>query len=146
MVAVETASTSYVAGGVWRTPPAWRGKDQWVVDYLKRLCSCSANEVANTLSVAFGAAVVEHGGGVVYEPTKANLKDYFGPLARAKDSKGWLAGVPYGPRAKERPLRLLYLAPRVVALLRASRGALEPLVLEAYDVAIGADHKAHGSA
>ena len=28
MVAVETASTSYVAGGVWRTPPAWRGKDQ----------------------------------------------------------------------------------------------------------------------
>ena len=147
MVAVETASTSYVAGGVWRTPPAWRGKDQWVVDYLKRLCSCSANEVANTLSVAFGAAVVEHGGGVAHEPTKANLTDYFfGPLARAMGSKGWLAGVPYGPRANERPLRLLYLAPRVVALLRASRGALEPHVDEAYDLAIGADNKAHASA
>ena len=106
----------------------------------------TANEVVNTLSVAFGAAVVEHGGGVAYEPTKANLKDYFGPLARAKDPKGWLAGVPYGPRARERPLRVLYLAPRVVALLRASRGALEPLVLEAYGVVIGADHKAHGSA
>ena len=106
----------------------------------------SANEVANTLSVAFGAAVVEHGGGVAYEPTKADLENYFGPLARAKDSKGWLAGVPYGPRAKERPLRLLYLAPRVVALLRASRGALDPLVDEAYDVAIGADNKAHASA
>ena len=77
----------------------------------------SANEVANTLSVAFGAAVVEHGGGVAYEPTKADLENYFGPLARSKDKKGWLAGVPYGPRANERPLRLLYLAPRVVALL-----------------------------
>ena len=54
--------------------------------------------------------------------------------------------MPYGSRANERPLRLAYLAPRVVALLRASRGALEPLVLEAYDVAIGADNKAHGSA
>ena len=106
----------------------------------------SAKEVANTLSVAFGAAVVEHGGGVAYEPTKADLENYFGPLARAKDSKSWLAGVPYGPRAKERPLRLLYLAPRVVALLHASRGALEPLVLEAYDVAISADNKAHASA
>ena len=74
------------------------------------------------------------------------LKDYFGPLARAKDLNGWLAGVPYGPRANERPLRLLYLAPRVVALLRASRGALEPLVLEATDVAIDADSKAHASA
>ena len=62
-----------------------------------------------------------------------------------KDTKGLLAGVPYGLRAKERSLRLTYLAPRVVALLRASRGALEPLVLETYDVAIGADHKAHGS-
>ena len=114
--------------------------------HLKEICRVTANEVANTLSAAFGAAVVEHGGGVAYEPTKADLKDYFGPLARAKDSKGWLAGVPYGPRAKERPLRLLYLAPRVVALLRASRGALDPLVDDAYDVAIGADNKAHASA
>ena len=40
----------------------------------------------------------------------------------------------------------MYLAPRVVALLRASRGALDPLVLGAYDLAIGADNKAHASA
>ena len=31
--AVETASTGYAAGAVWPTPPAWRGTDQWVVDY-----------------------------------------------------------------------------------------------------------------
>ena len=37
MVAVETASTGYAAGAVWPTPPAWRGTDQWVVDYLKRI-------------------------------------------------------------------------------------------------------------
>ena len=147
MQAVEGFSHGYVEGNAWRTPLSWTGKDKWIVAYLKEICRVSANEVANTLSVAFGAAVVEHGGGVAYEPTKADLKDYFGPLARAKDSKkGWLAGVPYGPRANERPLRLLYLAPRVVALLRASRGALEPLVLEAYGVAIGADNKAHASA
>ena len=146
MQAVEGFSHGYVEGNAWRTPLSWTGKDKWIVAYLKEICRVSANEVANTLSVAFGAAVVEHGGGVAYEPTKADLRDYFGPLARAKDKKGWLAGVPYGPRANERPLRLLYLAPRVVALLRASRGALEPLVLEAYDVAIGADNKAHASA
>ena len=117
MQAVEGFSHGYVEGNAWRTPLSWTGKDKWIVAYLKEICRVSANEVANTLSAAFGAAVVEHGGGVAYEPTKADLKDYFGPLARAKDSKGWLAGVPYGPRANERPLRLLYLAPRVVALL-----------------------------
>ena len=106
----------------------------------------SANKVANTLSVAFGAAAVEHGGGVAYEPTKNDLDHYFLPLVRAKKEKGWLAGVAYGARQKDRPLRLLYLVPRVVALLRASRGALEKLVLEAYDLAIGADNKAHASA
>ena len=145
-VAVEMASTGYVEGNAWRTPLSWTGKGKWAIAYLKDICRVSAYEVVSTLSAAFGAAAVEHSGGVAYEPTKANLTDYFGPLARAKDSKGWLAGVPYGPRAKERPLRLTYLAPRVVALLRASRGALEPLVLEAYEVMIGVDHKAHGSA
>ena len=146
MKAVEGCSVGYVEGSAWMTPEAWRRGDKWIVAYLKELCGVTAHEVANTLPVAFGAAVVEHGGGVAYEPTKADLKDHFGPLARAKDKKGWLAGVPHGPRAKERPLRLLYLAPRVVALLRASRGALGPLVLEAYDLAIGTDHKAHASA
>jgi hypothetical protein len=144
---VEGCSHGYVVGNAGVPPEAWRRGDQWVVAYLKEICKVSANEVASTLSVAFGAAVVEHGGGVAYEPTKNDLKDYFIPLARAKDSKkGWLAGVPYGPRARERPTRLTYLAPRVVALLHASRGALEPLVLETYDLAIGADHKAHGLA
>ena len=33
MVAVETASTGYAAGAVWPTPPAWKGTDQWAVDY-----------------------------------------------------------------------------------------------------------------
>ena len=33
MQAVETASTGYAAGAVWPTPPAWRGTDQWAVDY-----------------------------------------------------------------------------------------------------------------
>ena len=147
MQAVEGFSHGYVEGNAWRTPLSWAGKDKWiVVAYLKGICKVSANEVTSTLSVAFGVAVVEHGGGVAYEPTKADLEHYFIPLARAKDSKGWLAGVPYGPRAKERPLRLLYLAPRVVALLHAPRGALKPLALEAYDLAIGADNKAHGSA
>jgi len=146
MQAVEGFSHGYVEGNAWRTPLSWTGKDQWIVAYLKEICRVSANEVANTLSAAFGAAVVEHGGGVAYEPTKNDLEHYFRPLARAKKEKGWLAGVPYGPRANERPLRLLYLAPRVVALLRASRGALETLVDEAYDLAIGADNKAHASA
>ena len=146
MQAVEGFSHGYVEGNAWRTPLSWTGKDKWIVAYLKEICRVTANEVANTLSAAFGAAVVEHGGGVAYEPTKADLDHYFRPLARAKDKKGWLAGVPYGPRANERPLRLLYLAPRVVALLRASRGALDPLVDDAYDVAIGADNKAHASA
>ena len=40
----------------------------------------SAHEVANTLSVAFGAAVVEHGGGVAYEPAKADLEQCFLPV------------------------------------------------------------------
>ena len=102
-------------------------------------------EVTDTLSVAFGATVVEHGGGVAYEPTKADFKNDFCPLAHTRDTKGWLAGVPYGPRAKERSLRLTYLAPRVVVLLHASRGALEPLGLEAYEIAIGADNKVHAS-
>ena len=146
MQAVEGCSRSYVEENAWIPPEAWRRGDQWIVAYLKEICRVPANEVANTLSVAFGAAVVEHGGGVAYEPTKNDLEHYFGPLARAKDKKGWLAGVPYGLQANERPLRLTYLAPRVVALLRTSRGALEPLVLEAYDLAIGADNKAHGSA
>ena len=94
MQAVEGFSHGYVEGAVCRTPLSWTGKDKWIVAYLKAACRVSANDVANTRSVAFGAAVVEHGGGVAYEPTKAGLEHYFIPLTRAKDSKGWLAGVP----------------------------------------------------
>ena len=146
MQAVDGFSRGYVEGDAWATPEAWRRGDNWIVAYLRRLCSCTAVEVANTISAAFGAAVVAHGGGVQYEPTRANLSDYFSRLARPRSQAGWLAGVPHGARQKDRPLRLLYLAPRVVALLRASHGALEPLVDEAYDFALGAEHKAESSA
>ena len=89
MQAVEGFSHGYVEGNAWRTPLSWAGKDKWiVVAYLKGICKVSANEVTSTLSVAFGVAVVEHGGGVAYEPTKNDLEHYFCPLARAKDSKG----------------------------------------------------------
>ena len=94
MQAVEGFSNGYVEGNVWRTPLSWTGKGKWIVAYLKDIFRVSANEVVNTLSVAFGAAVVEHGGGVAYKPTKNDLEHYFRPLARAKHAKGWLAGVP----------------------------------------------------
>ena len=68
MQAVEGFSHShgYVEGNAWRMPLSWTGKDKWIVAYLRGICKVSANEVASTLSVAFGAAVVEHGGGVAY--------------------------------------------------------------------------------
>jgi len=54
MQAVEGFSHGYVEGNAWRTPLSWTGKDKWIVAYLKEICRVSANEVANTLSVAFG--------------------------------------------------------------------------------------------
>ena len=54
MKAVEGFSHGYVEGNAWRTPLSWTGKDKWIVAYLKEICRVSANEVANTLSVAFG--------------------------------------------------------------------------------------------
>ena len=122
-----------------------RAAPHGAVSLLK--ASCPEGSADEVLAIAeFEVAVVEHGGGVAHEQTKNDLDHYFLPLARAKKEKGWLSGVAYGARQKDRPLRLLYLAPRVVALLHASRGALEPLVDEAFDSAFGADNKAHGSA
>ena len=67
---MEGLSHGYVEGNAWRTPLSWTGKGKWILAYLKDICRVSAKVVANTLSAAFGAAVVEHGGGVAYEPTK----------------------------------------------------------------------------
>ena len=73
MAAVETASTSYVAGGaVWPTPPAWRGTDQWVVDYTPqrhsraRALACAhahAGGVSRSAGAMGGPSSARGGGG-----------------------------------------------------------------------------------
>ena len=53
MQAAEGFSDGYVKGATWHTPLSWTGKGKWIVAYLKGMCRVSANEVANTISVAW---------------------------------------------------------------------------------------------
>ena len=73
MQAVEPPPTGYAAGAVWPTPPAWRGTDQWVVDYTsqrharERAPACAhahaAGGVSRSLGAMGGPSSARRGGG-----------------------------------------------------------------------------------
>ena len=113
---------TYVVGESWKPPDDWRRKKQHIVSEFK---SWLGGSEADRRAVREAAARFDGAGRLKHPPLEHEVYRYLYLLTHA-DEKLALAGAGAGKDIKHgAPRRIGYLAPRVAALVRDQRAALE---------------------